>query len=105
MGTLIGIENDVCIIGFPKDQTLALETIQRQSNRKFLEALISTLAGKALVLKCEFREGLVVTPPELPETKEKAPLDPKAKAVEDFKNDPKIKKAIEIFEAEILSTK
>jgi len=41
----------------------------------------------------------------VPEIKEEAPVDPKAKAGEDFKNDPKIKKAMEIFEAEILSSK
>ena len=104
-GTLLKIENGVCIIGFPKDQSMAMETIQRKNNRKFIEELISTLAGKPLVLKCELREGLVVTPPVLPEIKEEAPVDPKAKAAEDFKNDPKIKKAMEIFEAEILSAK
>jgi DNA polymerase-3 subunit gamma/tau len=104
-GVLLKIENDVCIIGYPKDQTMAMESIQRPNNRKFVEDLISTLTGKPTLLKCEVREGLVVTPPVLPEIKRETPVDPKAKTEEDFKNDPKIKKAMEIFEAEILSTK
>ena len=104
-GALLKIENETCIIGFPGDQSMAMETIQRQNNRKFIEELISALAGKPLVIKCELRDGLVVAPPILPEMKEELPADPKAKAGDDFKNDPKIKKAMEIFEAEILSTK
>jgi DNA polymerase-3 subunit gamma/tau len=104
-GALLKIENGVCTIGYPKDQTMAMESIQRPNNRKFVEELISTLTGKPTVLKCEIREGLVVTPPVLPEIKRETPIDPKAKADEEFKNDPKIKKAMEIFEAEILSTK
>lgn len=104
-GTLLKIENETAVIGFPKDQSMAMDTIQRQNNRKFIEELISALAGKPLVIKCELRDGLVVAPPVLPEAKEELPSDPKAKAGDDFKNDPKIKKAMEIFEAEILSTK
>ena len=104
-GALLKVENDVCFIGYPPDQSMAMESIQRPNNRKFVEELISTLVGKPTVLKCEIREGLVVTPPVLPEIKREIPADAKAKADEEFKNDPKIKKAMEIFEAEILSSK
>ena len=96
-GTLLKIENDTFIVGFPKEQSLSMESLQRPNNRKFLEELIATVTGRPLTLKCELREGLVVAPPVLPESK------PAAKADEDFKNDPKIKKAMEIFEAEILT--
>ncbi len=105
VGALLGIQNDTFLIGFPRESAGAMENILRPNNRKFIEELASSLAGKPVVLKCEIREGLVVTPPELPAVKEELPPDPKAKAGEDFKNDPKIKKAMEIFEAEILSTK
>ena len=105
LGTLLGIQNDTFLIGFPKNESSAMDNILRPNNRKFIEELASSLAGKPVTLKCEIREGLVVTPPELPAMKEELPPDPKAKADDDFKNDPKIKKAMEIFEAEILSTK
>ena len=104
-GALLKVENGFCLVGYPKDQTMAMESIQRPNNRKFVEELISTMVGKPTSLKCEVREGLVVTPPVLPEIKPEVPVDPKAKADEEFKNDPKIKKAMEIFEAEILSSK
>ncbi|HWB60218.1 MAG TPA: hypothetical protein VG733_12045, partial [Chthoniobacteraceae bacterium] len=102
-GILLKVENGVCIIGFPKDQGIAMDTIQRPSNRTFIENLLSSIAGKPLTFKCELREGLVVAPPVLPEVKQEKPADPKAKTEEDFKNDPKIKKAMEIFQAEILT--
>lgn len=104
-GILLKLENETCVIGFPKDQSLSIESLQRPNNRKFLEELVSTLAGRPLTLKYEAREGLVVTPPVLPErTEAPPPADPKEKADADFKNDPLIKKALEIFEAEIISS-
>jgi DNA polymerase-3 subunit gamma/tau len=103
-GTLASVENDICLIAFPKDQKMAMESIQRPTHRKFLEELLASVAGRAMVLKCEIREGLAVTPPQLPAAKEEPIVDPKAKAHDDFKNDPKIRKAMEIFEAEIIST-
>lgn len=104
-GALLKLDNEVCVIGFPKDRTIAMESVQRANNRKFIESLIATLAGCPLTFKCEVCEGLAVTPPE-PPTREKAPppADPREKTDADFKNDPLIKKALEIFEAEIISS-
>lgn len=104
-GALLKLDNEVCVIGFPKDRTIAMESVQRANNRKFIESLIATLAGRPLTFKCEVCEGLAVTPPE-PPTREKAPppADPREKTDADFKNDPLIKKALEIFEAEIISS-
>ena len=81
---------------------MSMDSLMRPNNRKFIEELIASVTGRSLVLKCEIREGLVVTPPQLPEIKPEAPADAKAKSDEDFKNDPKIRKAMEIFEAQIL---
>ena len=49
---------------------------------------------QSLLLECETREGLEIQPPDLPAS---TPSDP----LEDFKNDPLIRKALEIFQAEI----
>ena len=103
-GTLLKIENDVALVGFPKDQAIPMESIQRPNHRKLLEELLSSISGRTLTLKCEAREGLAINAPAPapPESEAPAAVNPQAKADEDFKNDPKIKKALEIFEAEIL---
>jgi DNA polymerase-3 subunit gamma/tau len=96
-GTLLGIEGDHCLIGFPKDKTLSIDSLTRPSNKKFIEELITSLAGRPLTLKFEVRDGLVVEPQVIPEKKIEPPPDP----VSEFKNDPLIQKALEIFRAEI----
>jgi hypothetical protein len=94
---LDGIEGDTCTLAFPKEKTLAMDSILRPNNRTFVEELISGLAGRKITLKCETRDGLVVEPVEIPETKPEPPSDP----MSEFKNDPLIQKALEIFKAEI----
>ncbi|MGV3530918.1 MAG: DNA polymerase III subunit gamma/tau, partial [Chthoniobacteraceae bacterium] len=94
-GVLLGIEGDTAMIGFPTAQTLASDYCQQPANRKFLEALLKELTGQELTLRCQMREGLVVTPPPAPEPE--PVLDP----LEQFKNDPLIRRALEIFKAEI----
>ncbi|MHA3774200.1 DNA polymerase III subunit gamma/tau [Verrucomicrobiota bacterium sgz303538] len=94
-GALLGIENNTVLVGFPPDQKLAAESCQMKNNREFIEGLLSELAGRPLELKTQIREGLVVAPPPTPEPEK--PRDP----MEEFKNDPLIKKALELFKAEI----
>ncbi len=96
-GTPLGLDGSVFLVGFPKDQTHAMESILRPNYRKFLDELLTALAGRPLTIKCEIRDGLVVAPVMLPERKVEPPADP----MEEFKNDPLIKKALEIFKAEI----
>src|SRR5205823_3011360 len=89
-GTLLEVREKVCVVGFPKDQSLAKESVERPSNRKIVEDLLTQLAGRALTLQCELREGLAAGEmPEIPEAKPEPPADPMA----EFKNDPLIKKA------------
>lgn len=96
-GTLLDVKEDHCIIGFPKDKTLSIDSLSRPANKKFIEELVSSLAGRHLAVKFEEREGLTVNPPDIPEKKIEPPPDP----VSEFKNDPLIQKALEIFKAEI----
>ncbi|MEA3187025.1 MAG: polymerase subunit gamma/tau [Chthoniobacter sp.] len=99
-GALLGIEDGVAVLGFPTDQKMAADSLNRANNRAFLEELIAQLSGRPLAVRCEVRADLVVTPVVLPETKPAPPADP----MEEFKNDPLIVKALEIFKAEILQT-
>jgi len=70
----------------------------RPNNRGFLEKLFQQLTGASRVLECETREGLVIEAANIPAAApEAAPVDP----MEEFKNDPLIRRALEIFQAEI----
>jgi DNA polymerase-3 subunit gamma/tau len=95
-GMLLEVAGGSVRLGFPPGQEMAMDSLLRPNNRNLLEKLLTQLTGQALVLECETREGLVVHPSNLP-APEPAAVDP----LEDFKNDPLIRKALEIFQAEI----
>ena len=102
-GTLTAIEGDIAHITFPDEQTLAVQHCEERDNCVYLESLLSTLAGRALKAKFEMRSDFTVTPVPMAqpaETKKDAVRDP----MEDFKNDPLILKALDIFKAEITAS-
>jgi DNA polymerase III subunit gamma/tau len=94
-GALLSTDGDIALVGFPPDSSLAAETCQQANNRKFLESVLLEISGRPLTLKCQIREGLQIASPSRPEPE--VPKDP----MEEFKNDPLIRKALEIFRAEI----
>jgi DNA polymerase-3 subunit gamma/tau len=97
-GVLLEVAGRVVRLGFPPEQKMAMESLLRPNNRVFLEKLFTQLAGEERVLECETREGLVIRPVSTPApAAETTPADP----MEEFKNDPLIRKALEIFQAEI----
>lgn len=99
-GALLEISGETAIIGFPRENVLAVDLLESPNNRKFTEALLAELAGRKLTIKCVKREGLAVTPaPRDPEPVPASPPDP----VDEFKNDPLIRRALELFRAEIQS--
>jgi DNA polymerase-3 subunit gamma/tau len=83
-------------LAFPKDQSIAIESLSRPNNRKILEDVAGEILGSPWKLEFELRDDLFVgrVKPE-----PAAPVDP----IEGFKNDPKIQKALELFKAEIQS--
>ncbi len=104
-GALLKLDGETCLVGFPKNQSFAMESLQRPNNRKFLEELAASLAGHSVTLKFELRDGLVVESQPAPEPPP-APLTPEQqqeKKSADFVNDPLIKRALELFEGEIVS--
>jgi DNA polymerase III subunit gamma/tau len=80
------------LIGFPAADQLAMESLLRSNNRKFVEELLTELAASPRTLRAELREDLVRPEP----VAKSAP-----NVLEEFKNDPLIQKALEIFKAEI----
>jgi DNA polymerase-3 subunit gamma/tau len=97
-GALLEVTGNAVRVGFPPEQKMAMESLLRVNNRGFLEKLFTQLTGEARVIECETREGLVVQPANIPAP---APEPPPADPMDEFKNDPLIRKALEIFQAEI----
>lgn len=86
-------ESGTLTLGFPKDRAIAVESLSRANTKAFLEEICGEVLGQACKLQFELKDGLTPVPrPAVPK-----PVDP----MEDFKNDPLIRKALELFKAEI----
>ena len=86
-------ESGTLTLGFPKDRAIAVESLSRANTKAFLEEICGEILGHACKLQFELKDGLTPVPrPAAPK-----PVDP----MEDFKNDPLIRKALELFKAEI----
>ena len=90
--------DDTLTLAFPESGAFAMENLMRPASRQFLEAILSDLRGKKTALQCVTRAGAE------PSTiryaiPEETPADP----METFKNDPLIRKALDLFKAEITS--
>jgi DNA polymerase-3 subunit gamma/tau len=81
-------------LGFASDQSMAMETLLRPNNRKFIEQLLTEKLGQPTAIRGEIRDDLA--PIIFPEKMERT-----GNTEDDFKNDPLIQKALEIFQAEI----
>ncbi|HET9375557.1 MAG TPA: hypothetical protein VFO40_11310, partial [Chthoniobacterales bacterium] len=80
------------LIGFPANEQLAMESLLRANNRKFVEELLTEIAAAPRTIRAELRDDLV-----RPATTQRA----ETTLLDGFKNDPLIQKALEIFRAEI----
>ncbi len=96
-GSLLELTGDSLTLGFPTNQSLALEYCDQPNNRKLLESIASQLVGRKISIRFLKREGLVVERVEVPPTPTEVSRDP----LEEFKDDPLIRKALELFKAEI----
>jgi DNA polymerase III subunit gamma/tau len=84
-------------LAFAEDQQIAVESLSRPNNRRLLEEVTGEIVGDTWKLEFELRADLPV--PSKPATEAQKPADP----MEDFRNDPMIQKALELFKAEIQS--
>src|SRR5258708_22551982 len=92
MATPLGQSGTELMIGFPSSEHLAMESLLRSNNRKFVEDLLTEIAAAPRTIRAELRDDLVR--PETAVRSEPTLLD-------GFKSDPLIQKALEIFKAEI----
>jgi DNA polymerase-3 subunit gamma/tau len=81
-------------LGFASDQSMAMETLLRPNNRKFIEQLLTEKLGQPTAIRGEIRDDLapIIFPEKIEQT---------GNIEDDFKKDPLIQKALEIFQAEI----
>ena len=91
---LVANEGNVCVLALAPDQNITKEFLERD-HLTFLQETISDILGRPIKIRLELREGVV--PVSIPKPEPEKPKDP----AEDFKNDPLIKKALEIFKADI----
>jgi DNA polymerase III subunit gamma/tau len=87
--TPLGLDSSTLTLGFPTENSLAMESLLRPAHRKFLEEVLSRLLGSPRNVSAELRA-------DLPSRKA-----PPTDSNEGFRNDPLIQKALEIFQAEI----
>ncbi|MEO8350797.1 MAG: DNA polymerase III subunit gamma/tau [Chthoniobacteraceae bacterium] len=97
-GALLEMSGDTAMVGFPLDQTLAVDLLDSPNNRHFVEQLLHEFSQRNVAVRCVTREGLTVTPL----AREPAPAPPaEVDPMEAFKDDPLIRKALELFKAQI----
>ena len=94
-GVPLSLEGDTFRIGFPITQEFARTSLDKPTQKKFLEEILRSLTGRSLTVRLESRADL--TESDLSEKASAPPPDP----MEEFKNDPVIRKALELFKAEI----
>jgi hypothetical protein len=97
-GVLAEVRNGVALFVFAEEQSLAADYISKDGHREFLEGLLLELTGTPLRVRTELRDSVLRRPVAQPPPPVKAPpKDP----MEEFKNDPLIRKALEIFKARL----
>ena len=96
---LLEVKGDIALVGIDAGDALSFDLLDSPGNRKFIDGLLADLSGQALAVKFAKRDGLVVAPPP---PRESEPAAESAKdPMADFKDDPLIRKALELFKAEI----
>jgi DNA polymerase-3 subunit gamma/tau len=98
----LGVEGRFFLLGFPPEHKNVMESLARPANREFLEAHIKEGTGREWSLKLSVKEGLIASPPPSPPEDDIAPTRPAKKGTRaEFKDDPLIREALEIFKGEI----
>jgi hypothetical protein len=91
---IIRIEGATVQIGFPQEQSFSKDFLEKDHSA-FLASAASAILGRKVNVSLEVRDGIVSTPVAQP------PPPPKLDPMEEFKRDPLIRKALEIFRAEV----
>jgi DNA polymerase III subunit gamma/tau len=88
---VLGIEGRNFKLGFTPGDKAMTDILGTQTNRKFVETLLHEITGKDWTLKLSVNEELA----------SKNPVVPKHASAHDFKDEPLIREAIELFNAKV----
>ena len=91
--TVLGVEGRNFLLGYPPEQKSAIETLATISNRRQLETLLKEVSGRDWTAKLSAKEGLP----------SKSSHDYPSRQTDEFKDDPLIQEALEMFKGEIKS--
>jgi DNA polymerase-3 subunit gamma/tau len=106
----LGLRDNVLVVGFDSEFADRREFVDTVRNRELLQAKLKEALRMDVSLRFEIAEGTAPPskPPEVPPGKSpaaaKAP-SPVKKTLDDFKDDPLIKKALEIFKGTIVEVR
>ena len=89
----IGIDGRYFQLGYPPAEKSAIETLASANNRRQLETLLKEASHRDLTVKFVAKEGLAV----------KSTPEQSSKRADEFKDDPLIQEALQIFKGEIKS--
>ena len=93
---VLGIEGHNFQLGFSSKEKASMDILGTQTNRKFLETLLHEITERDWTVKLTIND-------ELPSKQAMASESGKGPHSEDFKDDPLIQEAIEMFKAQIKS--
>jgi DNA polymerase III subunit gamma/tau len=93
---VLGIEGRNFQLGFSPNEKAMMDILGTQTNRKFLESLLHEITGGDWTVKLTIND-------ELPSKHAMASESGKGSRSEDFKDDPLIQEALEMFKAQIKS--
>ena len=93
---VLGKDGRNLLLGFSPDQKSMMEILGTQTNRKFLEMLLSEITATDWTVKLSVKDGLAAKHPKVGKL-------PAESGVQSFKDDPLIQEALEMFKGEIKS--
>jgi DNA polymerase III subunit gamma/tau len=100
----LGLQGGVLRVGFDPEFADRKEFADRPRNIEVLQAKLKEKLQIDVAVKFEIAEGLSATLPK-PATTAKSGAQPAKKNMDDFRNDPLIKKALEIFKGTIVEVR
>ncbi len=91
----LGVEGTKLVLGYPPDQRMNVHMLEDSNRINQVNDILRTITGKELTITTRAVDGLQVEPVE--EAASPAEKDP----LEEFRNDPLIKKALDLFKGEL----
>lgn len=104
---LLGLKDGVLTVGFDPEFAAQREFVDTPRNRELLQARLKEKLHANVMVKFEVTETTVPTAPRPPRAAETSapPGPPMKRSLEEYRNDPLIKKALEIFKGTIVEVR